>query len=134
MFGNVTFSILLFSTKKQYSSSLKKVFVFQLICFKVKISITFKISSHCHIKTCRSLKRRAILKPSTIFRRTRRASSGGSKGSGPLPFFDTIHILPSNSSANSEKMLCKISFKTKESIKTMYQQHSLRILKRGSSR
>ena len=50
---------------------MKKVFVFQSICFKVKILKTFKISSYCHIKACRSLKWRAILKvPNTAFRRT----------------------------------------------------------------
>ena len=34
---NVAFSILVLSTKKLYSSFLKKVFVFQKICFKVKV-------------------------------------------------------------------------------------------------
>ena len=38
-----------------------------VICFKVKILKTLKISGGCHIKTCRSLTRRAILKiPSTV--------------------------------------------------------------------
>ena len=56
------------STKKQYSSFLSKVFVFQKICFKVKVFETFKISTDYHIKTCRSLKGRTILKiPSTVF-------------------------------------------------------------------
>ena len=42
--------------------------VFQKICFKVKVPKTFKISSHYHIKTCRLLKWRAVLKiPSTFF-------------------------------------------------------------------
>ena len=37
----------------------------------------FKISTDCHIKICRSLKRRAILKiPSTVFRRTYALSVG----------------------------------------------------------
>ena len=45
------------STKKRYSSFLKKVFFFQKICFKVLKQ--FKISSDCHIKTCRSFKRSA---------------------------------------------------------------------------
>ena len=36
--------------------------------FKVKVLKTFKTSSDCHIKTYRSLKRRAILKiPATVF-------------------------------------------------------------------
>ena len=66
LYGNDAFSILVLPTKKQYSSFLKKVFVFQKICFKVKVLKMFKISTDCHIKTCRSHKQRAILKiPST---------------------------------------------------------------------
>ena len=60
-YENDEFSISVLSTKKRYSSFLIKVFVFRTICFKVKVLKTFKISSNCHIKTCRSLKRRAIL-------------------------------------------------------------------------
>ena len=56
------FSMLMLSTKKRSSSFLKKVFVFQKICFGVKVLKNFKISTVCHIKTCRSLKRKAILK------------------------------------------------------------------------
>ena len=68
LYGNDAFSILVRSTKKQCSSFLKKVFVFKKICFKVKVLKMFKIFTDRHIKTCRSLKRRAILKiPSTIF-------------------------------------------------------------------
>ena len=37
------YSILVFSTKKGYSSFLEKVFVFHKICFKVKVLKTFKI-------------------------------------------------------------------------------------------
>ena len=58
--GNDVLSILVVSTKKRYSSFLKKVFVFQKICFKVKVLKTFETFTDCHIKTCRSLKRRAI--------------------------------------------------------------------------
>ena len=55
-------------TKKRYSSFLKTVCVFQKIFFQGKVSKTFKISTDCHIKTCRSIKRRANLKiPSTVF-------------------------------------------------------------------
>ena len=55
------------STKKRYSSFLKKCFVFQIIWIKVNVLKTFKISTDCHIKACRSLKRRAILKiPGTV--------------------------------------------------------------------
>ena len=60
--GNDVFSILVLSTKNRYSSFLKKVFVFQKICYKVKVLKTFKISTDCHVKTCRSLKWRAVLK------------------------------------------------------------------------
>ena len=67
LYGNDAFSILMLSTEKQYSSFLKKVFVFQKIYFKVKVLKTFKISTDCHIKTCQFLERRAILKiPSTV--------------------------------------------------------------------
>ena len=48
--GNVVFLILVLSTKRQYSSFLKKVFVFQKISFKVLVLRTFKISSDSHIK------------------------------------------------------------------------------------
>ena len=47
-------SILVLSTKKRYSSFLKRVCVFQKIYFKVKVLKSFKISNDCHIKTCRS--------------------------------------------------------------------------------
>ena len=68
---NDVFSILVVSTKKLYSSFLKKVFVFQKICCIVKVLKTFETFSDCHIKTCQSLKRRVILKiTSTVFRRT----------------------------------------------------------------
>ena len=66
--GNGVFSVLLVSTKKGYSSFLKKAFVLQKICFKVKVLNTFETFTDCHIKTCRSPKRRAILKiHSTVF-------------------------------------------------------------------
>ena len=66
LYGNVTSSILVLSTKKRYSSFLKRVCVFQKIYFKVLK--TFKISSNCHLKICRSLKWRAILEiRSTVF-------------------------------------------------------------------
>ena len=59
---------LVLSTKNWCSSFLKKVFVFQKICFKAKVLKTFKIFTDCHIKTCLSVKRRTILKiPSTVF-------------------------------------------------------------------
>ena len=68
--GNDVFSILVVSTKKRYSSFLKKVFIFQKICFKVKVSKTFETFTDCHIKRCRSPKWRDILKiPSTVFKK-----------------------------------------------------------------
>ena len=67
LYGNDTFLIVMLSTEKWYSSFLKKVFVFQKICFKVAILKTFKMSTNCHIETRRSLKRRNILKiPSSV--------------------------------------------------------------------
>ena len=70
LYGNLTFSILLLSTKMRYSNFFKKVYVFENICFKVEVQKTFNISSDWHIKTCQSLKRRAILKiPSTVFQK-----------------------------------------------------------------
>ena len=44
------FSILVASTKKRYSSCLKKVFLFQKICFKVKVLNTFETLIDCHKK------------------------------------------------------------------------------------
>ena len=44
----------------------------------------------------------------------RRASGGrggGSRGSGPLPIFDIVQIVPSNSSTNLEETMYKISLK-----------------------
>ena len=75
--GNDAFSISVLSTKKRYSSFLKKVLVFQKICFKAKVLKMFKVSTDCHIKTCWSLKRRASSKiPSTFFRRAYALSVG----------------------------------------------------------
>ena len=48
--GNDVFLILVVSTKKQYSSFLKKVFIFQKICFQVKVLKTFETFTDCHIK------------------------------------------------------------------------------------
>ena len=62
LYGNNAFSIFVLSTKKRYSSFVKKVFTFQKNYFKVKALKSLKISTDCHIKTCRSLKRRTILK------------------------------------------------------------------------
>ena len=78
LYENHAFSILVLSIKKCYSSFLKKFFVFQKVFFKVKVLKTFKTSTDCHIRTCRSLKSRFILKiPSTVFfRRTYTLSVG----------------------------------------------------------
>ena len=62
LYGYDAFSILVNSTKKWYSSFLKKVFLFWKICSNVKVLKTFKIFTDRHIDTCRSIKRRAILK------------------------------------------------------------------------
>ena len=52
LYGNDAFSILVLSTKKWYYSYLKKIFIFQKICFIVKVLKSFQISTDCHIKTC----------------------------------------------------------------------------------
>ena len=67
---NYMFSILVVSTKIWYSCFLNMIYVFQEICFKVKVVKTFGTFTDCHIKTCRSLKGKAILKiSSTIFKK-----------------------------------------------------------------
>ena len=66
LYENDALSILVFSTKKGYSSFLKKIFVFQKICFKVKALKTFTIFTDYQKKTSRPLKRRAILKSPSI--------------------------------------------------------------------
>ena len=49
---------------------MKKIFVFQKTCLKVKVLKTLERFTDCHINTYRSLKRRVILKiPSTLFTR-----------------------------------------------------------------
>ena len=58
---------LVVSTKKWCSSFLEKVFVFQKICFKAKVLKTFETFTDCHMKACRSLKWRAILKILSIY-------------------------------------------------------------------
>ena len=76
-YDNDAFSILVLSTKKQYSSFLKKTFVFYKICLNVKVLKTFKIFTDCHIKTCRCLKWRAFRKSLVpLFRRTYSLSVG----------------------------------------------------------
>ena len=58
LYGNDVFSILVRSVIKGYCSFFK-VFVFYKICFKVKALLCF---TDRQIKTCRSLRRRAIFK------------------------------------------------------------------------
>ena len=60
------FLISVVSTKKRYSSFLKKIFVFLEICFEVNVLKTFEAFTDCRIKTC-FLKRRAILKIHSSF-------------------------------------------------------------------
>ena len=68
LYGNGAFLILVLSTKKRYSNFLKRVCVFRKIYFTVKVLKMFEILTDCHIKTCRSRKRRAVVKiHSTIF-------------------------------------------------------------------
>ena len=63
------FSISVVLTKTHYFSFLRKVFVFQKICFKVKVLKTFETSTDCHIKTCRSLKPRMLSSPIFLLKR-----------------------------------------------------------------
>ena len=79
LYGNDAFSILVLSTKKRYSSFLKKVFVFQKICFKVKVLKTFKIFTDCHIKACRLSNGGLFWKSLVPFFRTTYAFSVGFK-------------------------------------------------------
>ena len=80
LYGNVMLSILVLSTKKQYSSFLKRVCVFQKMYFKVKVLKSFNIFSDCHvIKACWSLKWRVILKSLVSFCRRTYALSVGFK-------------------------------------------------------
>ena len=77
LYGNDAFSLLVLTTKKRYSNFLKKVLVFQKICFKVKKYWNRSKFPQFVTKTCRSLKQRAIFKiPSTIFRRIYALSVG----------------------------------------------------------
>ena len=70
LYGNDAFSILVLSTKKQYSSFLKNVLFSRKLSFKVKVLKSLRIFIDCHIKTCRSQKRRPIVKiPTTIFQK-----------------------------------------------------------------
>ena len=55
---------------------LKKVFIFKKICFKVKVLKAFKISTDCHIKTCRSLNKGLYWKSLVPFFRRTYALSG----------------------------------------------------------
>ena len=52
----------------------KKVLVFQKTSLKLNVMKTFKISSDCHVKTYRSLKRRVIL-------------------TSPVPFLTRIYVV-----------------------------------------
>ena len=49
LYENMAFSMVVLSTKKQYSSFSKKLFVFQKIYFKVRAMKKFKDSCDCHI-------------------------------------------------------------------------------------
>ena len=67
LYGNGVFSILMLQLKTVLQF-FEKGFVFRKICFKVKVLKSIKIFTDRHIKTCRSLKQRPILKiPNTVF-------------------------------------------------------------------
>ena len=67
--GNDALSILKGSAKKRFSRFLKKIFVSQKICFKVKVLKMFEtFERSALLKTYRSFKKRAFMKiPSTDF-------------------------------------------------------------------
>ena len=46
LYGNDAFSILVLSTKRRNSRFLKKVFIFQKICLKVKVLKSFKTEGY----------------------------------------------------------------------------------------
>ena len=60
LYENMTFSIIVLSTKRQCWFFL--FFIFQKTLFKVTALKTFIIFSDCHMKICQSLKQRAVLK------------------------------------------------------------------------
>ena len=68
----------------RYYSFYKEVFVFQKTCFEVRVLKTFKVSKDCHIKTCRSLKRRAFWKSLAPFFRRIYTFSVGFKMKPPI--------------------------------------------------
>ena len=62
LYRSVAYSILLLSIKMKYPSFLKKFSLLEKSCFKAKALKKFKISSDCHLKPSRFLKKVAILK------------------------------------------------------------------------
>ena len=70
---------------------MKKFFVFQKICFKVKVSKTFKVSSDCHIKAYQFRKRRTIL---TLFRMDLFGAAHGWGGAKIPPLPKICHTYP----------------------------------------
>ena len=79
LYRNAVLPILVLSTKKRYSSFLKRVCVFQKIYLKVKALKSFKISSDCHIKTYQTLKWRLFQKSLVPFFRRAYGLSDGFK-------------------------------------------------------
>ena len=79
LYRNAVLPILVLSTKKRYSSFLKRVCVFQKIYLKVKALKSFKISSDCHIKTYQTLKWRLFQKSLVHFFRRAYGLSDGFK-------------------------------------------------------
>ena len=66
VFVTGSYTQLNFQKNEVVSGKCQFFLVFQKTCFKVLK--TFKVPIDCHVKTCRSYKRRAILKiPSTVF-------------------------------------------------------------------
>ena len=86
---NDVLSISVVLTKKWYSSFLKKVFLFQKICFKVKVLKTFETFTDCHIKHVDLSNGELVWKSLVpIFRRTYALSVGSKMKTLRKTFFD----------------------------------------------
>ena len=90
--GKDSFLILVLSTKKRFSSFLKKVFVFRKFCFKVQVLKTIKISTDCHIKHINLSNRGLLLKPLVLFFRQTYALSVSFKMKRIQKAFSSVKI------------------------------------------
>ena len=61
LYENMTFSIIILSSKRRYTVFFL-FFLFEKTSFKVKVLKIFRVLSDCHMKICQSLKQYAVLK------------------------------------------------------------------------